>query len=144
MSSWATTLNKRETAGQLLRYALVGVASNVAGYLLYLLLTSFGIAPKIAMSALYLVGATIGFFGNRRITFLHRGSIVDSGVKFLIAHAIGYLIDLILLMIFVDRFGFPHQLIQGIAVIIVAAYLFFAFRLVVFKTPAAAIGVNRP
>lgn len=118
--------------GQLLRYGLVGIASNAAGYLLYLLATAMGAEPKLAMTLLYASGAALGFFGNRRLTFTHGGAIVGSAVRYAVAHAIGYGINLTLLLVGVDRYGLPHQGVQLVAIVMVAGWLFLAFRYYVF------------
>jgi len=125
---------------QLVRYAVVGIASNVSGYLAYLLITWLGVGPKLAMTCLYALGATVSFIGNRRWTFSHTGSISRSAVRFAIAHALGYLLNLSILLIFVDHFGFPHQLVQAVAIVVVALFLFVLFRAFVFpgeRAPAA-------
>lgn len=117
---------------QLFRYSLVGVVSNVVGYLIYLILTYMGGTPKLTMSLLYGIGATVGFFGNRSFTFAHQGSIVGAGWRYLISHCIGYLLNLSILILFVDKFGFAHQWVQGAAIFIVAVFLFLVFKVFVF------------
>jgi putative flippase GtrA len=125
---------------QLVRYAVVGIASNVAGYLAYLLITWLGVGPKLAMSCLYVLGATVSFIGNRRWTFSHEGSISASAVRFAIAHALGYLLNLSILLVFVDHLGFPHQLVQAVAIVVVALFLFVLFRLFVFPATGRHAG----
>ncbi|WP_375227394.1 GtrA family protein [Roseobacter sp. S98] len=117
---------------QLLRYAVVGVASNLAGYLLYLLVTYLWLPPKQAMTLLYAVGATVGYVGNRRLTFSYRDGVAASALRYSIAHLGGYFFNLALLLIFVDRLGYSHQLVQAIAIFLVAPYLFLAFKYYVF------------
>jgi putative flippase GtrA len=117
---------------QLTRYAFVGIVSNLAGYMLYLLASYLGATPKITMTLLYGVGATIGYFGNRSFTFSHKGSLIGPCIYYLVAHFIGYFINLVILIIFVDRFMYPHQLVQGIAILVVAGFLFIAFKFIVF------------
>lgn len=94
---------------KLTRYAFVDIVSNLAGYLVYFLVTYLGATPKITMTLLYGVGATIGYIGNRNFTFSHKGSLLGSGVRYLIAHFFGYFINLVILIIFVDHFMYPHQ-----------------------------------
>lgn len=127
---------------QLFRYALVGGASNLLAYLIYLLATSLGTAPKTAMTLLYVAGATIGFFGNKNLTFSHRGNFTGSGIRYLIVHAAGYSMNLSFLSIFVDRLGYPHQLVQAVAILVVAIFLFVAFKFFVF--PAHHPNSNKP
>ena len=117
---------------QLFRFAIVGILSNFAGYIIYLMMTSFGSSPKFSMSLLYGIGATIGFFGNFHFTFAHQGSIFGAGNRFIISYIIGYLLNLCILVVFVDNLGFDHRLVQGIAIFVVAAFLFFAFKLFAF------------
>ena len=126
-----------------LRYAVVGASSNLAGYLIYLAITWLGVEPKAAMTALYLVGATVSFAGNRYWTFSHKGNAAASLVRFGIAHVLGYLLNLTLLVIFVDRLGYPHQWVQAVAIFVVAFFLFVAFRLFVFPSVAKAPGGAR-
>lgn len=118
---------------QLARFGLVGLASNAAGYLAYLLVTSLGVAPKLAMTALYLVGAVLGFVGNRSFTFGHEGTLLSSGARYACVHVIGYAICLGIQFLVVDWWRYPHQIAQAAAVLIVALYLFFALRHFVFS-----------
>lgn len=138
MTSPQRFLNTKETITQLFRYAFVGVVSNVTGYLIYLSITHLGVAPKLAMSVLYGVGAAIGFFGNHSLTFSYKGAMKGAGIRYLMTHSVGYLLDLTILVVFVDNFGYPHQLVQAVAVLLVAMFLFIAFKFFVFRTSYAA------
>jgi putative flippase GtrA len=120
------------SAGQLVRYAVVGMVSNLLGYSVYLLATCAGAPSKTTMSILYLTGAIVGFIGNRQLTFSHEGDLLGTGVRYVIAHSLGYLLNLTMLVVFVDKFGYPHQLVQGFAIFVVAVFLFVAFKLFVF------------
>lgn len=115
------------------RYVLVGLVANGAGYLLYLALTALGTDPKLAMSLLYFAGAAIGFIGNRQWTFAHRGHLASGMARYAFAHGAGYLLNFMLLVIFADALGLPHQLVQAAAIGIVAVFLFTAFRYFVFS-----------
>jgi putative flippase GtrA len=117
---------------QLLRFAAVGVASNVIGYLLYLLVTYLGAAPKLAMTVLYGVGVITGFVGNRRYAFAHQGRLMATGWRYLMAHSAGYLINLAIQIIMVDHLGYPHQLAQALGICVVAVFLFVVFKYFVF------------
>lgn len=118
--------------GQLFRYGVVGVVQNAAGYLLYLLVTWLGVPPKLALTVLYAAGATASFFGNRKFTFRHEGAVLSSGPRFVLAHVAGYLITLLIQLVVTDRLGYPHQLAQGVAIFVVAGFLFVTFRYFVF------------
>ena len=123
----------RSSLEQLTRFAFVGVVSNLAGYLIYLLITYLGATPKLTMTFLYGVGATIGYIGNHKLTFDHKGSVSISLVKYIITHALGYLFNFTMLVVLVDIFGYAHQWVQAVAVLIGAFFFFLAFKFYVFS-----------
>lgn len=118
---------------ELLRYSLVGVVSNVAGYVLYLLVTAYWLEPREAVSLLYFAGMLISFIGNRSFTFAYKGSTVRSGIRFIALYIMGYFMNLALLFVMVDRLGYAHELVQAVAIVVVAAFLFLGQKLLVFK-----------
>lgn len=132
MSDVAGSTSKPGSATQLLRFLVVGAASNVAGYLLYLLVTHLGVAPKLAMTVLYGVGAILGFVGNRSYTFGHSSLLLTTGARYIAAHCLGYLLNLFIQIVAVDHLGYPHQLAQAVGVCTVAVFLFIAFKYFVF------------
>lgn len=136
-------IKTRKSITQLIRYAFVGLLSNVAGYLFYLALTYLGGTPKVTMTLLYGVGAAVGFFGNRSLTFEHQGSIMGAGVRYVIAHSFGYLINLSILIVFVDTLGYAHQWVQANAIFMVAVFLFLAFKIFVFPETTETVEVGR-
>jgi putative flippase GtrA len=118
---------------QLFSFALVGILSNIMGYGLYLLFTYLGVSPKVTMSILYAIGAVLGFFGNRVVTFKDQGCLLGTAFRYTVAHCCGYLINLLMLIILVDKFGYNHQWVQALAILIVAACLFILFKFFVFR-----------
>lgn len=128
---------------QFSRYAIVGVLSNASGYFAYLLVTWAGLDPKISMSMLYCIGATIGYYGNRQWAFSYRGGVASSAARYAMAHLVGYCINLLLLITLVDKLGYPHQWVQAAAVVVVASVLFILFRLFVFPQKDAPVRSSR-
>jgi putative flippase GtrA len=117
---------------QFLTYGIVGLGLNLLLFCLYLVIVMLGADPKLSMTLVYLAGVAVGFYSHRRITFSHTGSVTKSIIRFLIAHGVGYLINLACLFIFVDQLGFAHQLIQALSIFVVALYLFIIFKFWVF------------
>lgn len=117
---------------QFFRYVLVGLLTNLIGYVLYLVMTRFWGMPKLTMTMLYSIGAAVGFFANRRFAFRHDGHVGKAGLRYLLAQLSGYLMNLLLLLIFVDWFGFAHQVVQAAAIVVVAIFLFVLSRFFVF------------
>lgn len=125
-------MRNRKSAGQLVRCGVVSIATNLLGYFVYLLATSWGIEPKVYISFMYPAAAAIGFFGNRQWAFAHKGAMLRSGFRYFVAQFFGYLINLYILFTFVDRMGYPHQWVQAAAFCVVAVFLFVAFKYFVF------------
>lgn len=118
--------------GRLFRYGVVGVAVNAGGYMVYLLVTWLGVGPKTTAALLYALGATMGYLGNRRFTFAQEGKHAGAILRFALAHLGGFALNLTLLYVFFDRLGYSHRLVQGAAILVVAAMLFVAFEVFVF------------
>ena len=118
---------------QLVRYAVVGLASNLLCYLGYLALTALGMDPKLAMSILYAVGVLQTFIVNKKWTFEHGGTRGTAFYRYCSAYAMGYVFNLAVLYLMVDRFGFPHQVIQALMILVLAALLFLAQKFWVFR-----------
>lgn len=137
-------LPPRKTLQQLFSYALIGALTNVLGYALYLLLTYLWGAPKLTMTLLYFTGASISFFSNRRFTFRHDGHIGVTGARYLLVQFAGYLLNLVLLLLFVDWLGLSHQIVQATAIVVVAIFLFVLLRFFVFTPLSSENGVIRP
>ena len=118
----------------LLRYGLVGVLTNLVIYGGYLAITSYDIAPKVAMTVMYAVGAAFGFVGHRKWTFVHNGNVRAAAMRLTVAHGCGYLLNYFILLTFVDKFEYPHQFVQAVSIVFVAAFLFLLFKFWVFRS----------
>lgn len=122
---------------QIIRYGLVGVINNLLGYLIYLAVTWWWLEPKLAITVLYPIGVFTAYLGHSKYTFSYQGRTHSGVFRYLVAHAIGYGANVLLLYVFVDKFMLPHQLVQAGAIVLVAAILFLLFRYFVFPVPQA-------
>ena len=118
---------------QLLRYVAVGLASNFLCYLAYLALTRLGTDPKLAMTLMYGLGVLQTFVANKRWTFSHQGRRTAVFYRYCLAYGAGYVANLAVLYVMVDRFGYPHQAVQGAMIFVLAAALFLAQKFWVFR-----------
>ena len=118
---------------QAFRYGIVGLVSNLALYLGYLVLTWAGMGPKLAMSLLYGLGVLQTFFFNKRWSFEHEGATHVAFLRYIGAYAFGYVLNLTVLMLLVDRMGLPHQWVQGVMIIVLAGMLFLLQRYWIFR-----------
>lgn len=123
----------RHTVGQLIRYGVVGLVSNGIGYLLYLAITAAGVGPKLAMTILYVIGVIQSFIFNKGWSFRYSGKLGPSFLRYCAAYAIGYVVNLLILLVAVDYLGWPHQIVQGVAVLLLALLLFALQKYWVFR-----------
>ncbi len=106
-------MSSQATLGQFVRYATVGLVSNVVLYLAYLALTATGVGAKLAMSLLYLLGVVQTFIFNKRWSFRHGGMHGPAFVRYCVSYLAGYLINLVALMVLVNRMGYPPSARPG-------------------------------
>ena len=124
MSTWKT---------QSLRFIAIGFTSNLVLYLIYVLLTGLGLGYKTAMTLLYCIGIAQTFLLQKRLTFNHQGFFRSSFFKYLTAYGLGYLVNFSALLFFVDYLAFPHELVQGLMILIIAVLMFLLLKLWVFR-----------
>ena len=126
------------TVTQLIKYGVVGVLNNLLGYLIYLLITWLWLDPKVAVSLLYPIGAMTAYFGHAKYSFSYSGEASQGVLRFVIAQFLGYSLNLLLLYVFSDILKIPHQLVQAVAIIVVAGVLFMLFKYYVFPDRSTA------
>lgn len=123
----------KSTLGQLIRYGTVGLLSNAVGYLLYLSFTALSMEPKLAMTLLYAIGVAQTFVFNKRWSFRHGGTHGLAFVRYCLSYGLGYVVNLFALFVLVDVMGYPHQVVQGVMIIALAAMLFLLQKFWVFR-----------
>jgi putative flippase GtrA len=129
-SLWPLTATLRV---QFTRYAIVGLASNILSYLLYLSLTSWDIGNKTAMSMVFIAATVTTFFINYSWSFGASAQRRTALFRYILVYLFGYLLNWLGLWLFVDNLGYHHQLIQLLFIAIVAVFLFANLHLWVFK-----------
>lgn len=122
-----------EFTRQAVRFLIVGTFTNISLYLVYLLITWFGIDHKLAMTLVYMSGVFMGFMLNRNWTFRDQGHISRGFIRYLVMYAAGYFINLVGLYLLVDIAGYPHQIIQLLIATLLAIMFFALMRLWVFN-----------
>lgn len=123
----------KKTFAQLSRFGIVGVFSNVVGYLLYLALSGVGIEHKLAMTLVYTIGVTQGFILNKAWAFRYNTPGDSAFLRYCVSYVIGYFVNLAALYYFSDRLGWPHEKVQAAMVMVIAALLFAMQKFWVFR-----------
>jgi putative flippase GtrA len=127
---------------QLIAFVVIGVLVNASLYAVYLLLTHVVMGSRAAMTITYCAGVLIGFALNRRITFRFEGDNASALLRFVGAYAIGYAVNFAGLWLLVDRFGAPHEIVQGGMVLGIAVTLFLLQKYWIFRARASRHSVR--
>ncbi len=117
---------------QFARYAVIGLVSNLTLYSVYLLLTIYFLQPRTAMTITYAIGVLVTFLLNRSWTFAFSGRRRAALARYLLVYTIGYIINLLVLSIFVNAYGYPHEVVQAGMILFLAIAIFLAQKLWVF------------
>lgn len=127
----------KTTFFQALRYGIVGVLSNAVGYGLYLLLTGAGMGHKTAMTLLFIVGTLQTFVFNKKWSFEYQHK-EDRTVllRYFATYGLGYVVNLVALLVLVDQGGLPHTIVQAAMILVVAALMFILQKFWVFPVHA--------
>lgn len=119
---------------RLVRYGLLGVGSNIALYLLFLLLVWAGVAPIVASGLCYILGVAISYFGNRRWTFASRSRHSRDLPRFLLAYGVGMGVTLASMFILLRLLG--PAVAQLLTIGIAALSIYVVLHILRFGEPA--------
>lgn len=127
--------NTKFLSVQFIKYACIGLSTNGVAYALYLFVTWAGIGHKTAMTAIFAIVTTLGYLGNRKITFSHQGQVSISYAKYWATYVGCYFFNLGVMYVAVDLFKFMHQLVQLALIFFDAPVLFLLQKFWVFRAP---------
>lgn len=140
----AATRTARMVPTQFIRFVVVGLGLNAALYVVYLLLTWRILGSETAMTITFGLGVLLSFLANRNITFRHSGRHFPALRRFLVLYAIIYSINFVALWFFSGRLGVPHQMVQGVAILVLPLLAFVLQRYWVFPAAAGSTGQAAP
>ena len=123
---------------QLLRFVIVGIASNAVCFAVYCGLAWAGMHPMLAMTLVYLLGVLQGFWGNHRWTFARSGPASPALLRYGLAYALGYAVNLAGLWVFAREMSYRHEYVQAAMLVVVALMLFLLQKFWVFCAPRVA------
>ena len=84
------------------------------------------------MTLLYITGVAQTFLFNRSWSFRRRGVLQGAFTRYVTSYLLGYMLNFITLWLAVDRLGLPHQIVQGVMVLVLAVLLFLLQKYWVF------------
>lgn len=124
---------------ELLRFIYIGILNNLWGYLIYLILTFWGLSPKTVLVVFYPIGIFIAYRSHKRHSFgFHENSFLVK-IKFLTVYLLGFFLNLSILNLLYKKMGYSHQIIQGISIGIVALFNYFLLKNFVFYSNVCPI-----
>jgi len=85
---------------------------------------------------MYAVSVLGTFVFNRDWTFADLGRGQAPLLRYILVYAFGYVINYVMLSVLVENFGYPHELVQGGLILILAVFIFLAQKLWVFDRRA--------
>jgi putative flippase GtrA len=107
-------------------------------------LTTFGAQPKVAMTLLYVLGTLQSFMFNKRWSFRSEAPHGAELARYVASYAAGYLLNLLLLVVLVDRMHLPHRLVQAFAIVALAVFLFVLQKFWVFRVRHGTVTESTP
>lgn len=119
---------------QMARFLGVGVINTAVGLGLIWALMALGMAPLPANFIGYAVGLCLSFTLNRRYTFRDGGQDMLTVMRFLLAFAMAYILNALVLTIGLAQTEISAYLMQVLAMGVYTASFFTLCRLFVFRT----------
>jgi putative flippase GtrA len=122
----------RSICSQFAKYLSVGLLANGSAYAMYVVIVRLGAHPVASMTIVYLLASALAFQANKAWTFRSLVHFDRAILRYVLAQALGYLTNLLLLAGLHYGCGIPHYISQLLGMAIVAVELFLMSRYYVF------------
>lgn len=119
---------------EIIRYYAVGGVVNVIGYALFVLLIHLGVEHKLAASTLYLLGALISFWLNRKLVFNSGAILRSSLIRLCLMLLAGYTLNILILFVCVDKLRFSAGVVQLFSIFFVSVFFYLFNKFFVHKS----------
>lgn len=124
---------------QLVRYGVVGVGVNIMGYLAFLGMMAAGLHHQLAATLMFVLAVLASYLVNRNWSFQHKGRVGRSFANYAALYFAAWLLDVLVLWIFIDAMHYHYAIVQGLAIVGIALLLFLGQRYWVFRTPPSLL-----
>jgi putative flippase GtrA len=112
------------------RYGIVGLATNLSLYLVFVLLLRLGVSPLMSVGLCYGLGVVMSYLLNRRWTFASNDRHGRDLPKFLLAYGVGLVSTLLTISLLLR--WLPAELAQIVNIGITAVVIYICLRLLRF------------
>ncbi len=115
------------------RFIFVGILNTIVGYGAYFILLYLNIYYIFALLISSVIGITHSFIWNKKWTFKSKGDVRRESLRFISVYGMAFLINLVILALFVEKFMFDPKIAQIFALCIVTMISFFGHKYWSFK-----------
>jgi putative flippase GtrA len=119
---------------QIIKYGSVGFVTNALGYMVYIVIANIiGVSPPVAAIISGFLVISLSFYLNKRFSFGNNSKSISMAVNYYILYVSAILFHSFIIFIFSNVFGFAHEIIAGISIILISCSLFLIQKFLLFK-----------
>ena len=119
---------------QIIKYGSVGFVTNALGYMVYIVIANIiGVSPPVSaiISGFLVIG--LSYYLNKRFSFGNSSKSISMAVNYYILYVSAIFFHSFIIFIFSNVFGFAHEIIAGISIILISCSLFLVQKFLLFK-----------
>ena len=119
---------------QIIKYGSVGIVTNALGYMVYIVIANIiGVSPPVAAIISGFLVISLSFYLNKRFSFGNNSKSISMAVNYYILYVSAIFFHSFIIFIFSNVFGFAHEIIAGISIILISCSLFLIQKFLLFK-----------
>ena len=123
------------SVNQIIKYSSVGILTNTIFYVLYIVISNFiGLNPPMAaiLSGFMVIG--ISYLLNTRFTFKSKNQGIVGAINYFLLYLCAILLNAFIIFIFSNKFGFAHEIVAAITIVVIASLLFLIQKFYFFQS----------
>lgn len=113
---------------QIYRFVAVGILNTIVGVGAYFILLDLNIYYLFSALISHIIGVTNSFIWNKKWTFKSKGNLRKESLKFTSVYGVTFVINLVLLVLFVEKFRFNPKIAGVFALGICALISYFGHK----------------
>lgn len=119
---------------QIYRFVAVGILNAIISVGSYFILLDINIYYLYSSLIAHIIGITNSFIWNKLWTFKSKGNLLKEYLKFNSVYVVTFVVNLILLIFFVEKFMFNPKIAGVLAIIIISIISFYGHRYWSFRS----------
>lgn len=110
------------------RFIFVGILNLILSYGVYFILLYLNIYYIFALLISSVIGIAHSFIWNKKWTFKSKGNVRKESIRFISVYGIAFLINLVILALFVEKMMFNPKIAQVFALSVVSIISFYGHK----------------